>query len=255
MIRLDTLYRNIRVYTTTLDFPSVPSNGSALIDVPVAAGAAPLGTSVRLVPLTDASSFDDMVVQATVVTADSIRFVMINPTAGAIDPASTDFAVWTGQINTDLASVLTPPIPPGNIALAANTFQSVQSFGTNESIIGIRLIPGGFYQYLAEPTNLTIFWTDINLGTNWIDDGGASAAQFEAQLVPLNVASMQPEVWTGWTGFNQWLPCNQILSMSSFNGVPAFSTNSFIVDVQIRQISTPANIVTGVADINSTNEL
>ena len=106
MIRLDTLFRNIRVYTITLDFPIVGSNGSQQIDQATAVGAAPLGTVVRLIPLTDASSFDDMVLQANVVTADSIRFVMINPSSGAINPDSVDFALWTGEINTDLATPL-----------------------------------------------------------------------------------------------------------------------------------------------------
>jgi len=106
MIRLDTLFRNIRVYTITLNFPSVGSNATQVIDQATAVGAAPLGTVVHLVPLTDASSFDDMILEAKVVTTDSIRFIMNNPSAGAIDPASVDFAVWTGQINTDLASAL-----------------------------------------------------------------------------------------------------------------------------------------------------
>jgi hypothetical protein len=106
MIRLDTLFRNVQVYTITLDFPSVGSQQTQTIDQATAVGAAPLGTVVSLVPLTDASSFDDMIMTANVVTADSIRFVMNNPTAGAIDPASVDFAIWTGQINTDLASAL-----------------------------------------------------------------------------------------------------------------------------------------------------
>lgn len=106
MIRLDTLFRNINVYTITLDFPSVGSNGTEVIDQATAVGAAPLGTVVALVPLTDASSFDDMILQATVVTADSIRFIMHNPTAGAINPASVDFVLWTGEINSDLATAL-----------------------------------------------------------------------------------------------------------------------------------------------------
>jgi hypothetical protein len=106
MIRLDTLFRNINVYTITLDFPSVGSNGTEVIDQATAVGAAPLGTVVNLVPLTDASSFDDMILQANVVSTDSIRFIMHNPTAGAIDPASVDFAIWTGEINTDLATAL-----------------------------------------------------------------------------------------------------------------------------------------------------
>lgn len=106
MIRLDTLFRNIRVFTVTLDFPSVGSNGTETIDAATPVGAAPLGTIVQLIPLTDASSFDDMILQATVVTADSIRFIMHNPTAGAIDPASVDFALWLGTIETELAVAL-----------------------------------------------------------------------------------------------------------------------------------------------------
>lgn len=106
MIRLDTLLRNLRVFTVTLDFPSVGSNGTEVIDAATPANAAPLGTVVQLVPLTDASSFDDMLLQATVVTADSIRFVMHNPTGGAINPASVDFALWIGTINLDLATAL-----------------------------------------------------------------------------------------------------------------------------------------------------
>ena len=106
MIRLDTLFRNLQVYTITLDFPAVASNGSQQIDQATAVGAAPLGSIVTMVPLTDASSYDDMVLQANVVTADSIRFVMINPSAGLINPASVDFAIWIGQINTDLATPL-----------------------------------------------------------------------------------------------------------------------------------------------------
>ena len=106
MIRLDTLLRNIRVFTVTLNFPSVGSNQTQTIDAATPVGAAPLGTVVNLIPLTDASSFDDMILQANVVTADSIRFVMVNPTSGAIVPSSTDFALWIGEINLDLATAL-----------------------------------------------------------------------------------------------------------------------------------------------------
>ncbi len=104
MIRLDTLFRNIRVFTVTLDFPSVGSNGTQVIDAPIA--NTPLGSIVNLVPLTDALSFDDLILQANVVTANSIRFIAHNPSGGAVNPASTDFALWTGEINTDLAVAL-----------------------------------------------------------------------------------------------------------------------------------------------------
>lgn len=106
MIRLDTLFRNIEVHTITLDFPSVGSNGTEQIDAATPAGTVPLGTIVQLVPLTDASSFDDMILQAKVVEVDSIRFIMHNPTSGAINPDSVDFALWHGTINTDLATPL-----------------------------------------------------------------------------------------------------------------------------------------------------
>jgi hypothetical protein len=104
MIRLDTLFRNIRVFTTTLGFPSVGSQQTQTIDV--AAANLPLGSVVNLIPLSDASSFDDMILQANVVTANSIRFVMSNPTAGAIIPTATDFAIIVGEINLDLAVAL-----------------------------------------------------------------------------------------------------------------------------------------------------
>lgn len=248
MRRFDTVFRNIQVYTTTLDFPLVLSNSSQTIDIAVP--NTPLGTTVRLIPLSDASSFDDMVLQANVVTANSIRFVMINPSAGAINPASTDFAVWTGEINTDLATAI---VALGNLSLAANVFQNISSFGTDQSVIGVRLTPGGVYQWTAEADTLTPLWQDNNFGTEWIDDGGASAAFFEAQLVPLNVGGLTPS-FTGWSGFNDWQPCNQILDMTGPNSTPATSTNGGIVDVQIREIATPANIVTGVYEGNATNE-
>lgn len=254
MIRLDTLYRNIRVYTITLDFPSVSSNGSQQIDVAVATGAAPLGTVVRLVPLTDASSFDDMVVQATVVTTDSIRFVMINPSAGAIDPDSTEFGVWTGELNTDLASVLAPL---GNIALEASVFENVQSFGTDQGVVGIRLTPGGRYQFVAEADTLNPagFWQDINFGTNWVDDGGASAALFEAQIVILNGGSLLNPTYVGWSGANDWQPITQNLEFYDFNDAPAVSSNGGIMQVEVREIATPANIVTGTWEGHADNEL
>jgi hypothetical protein len=248
--RFDTVFRNIQVYTTTLDFPLVLSNSSQTIDVAVAAGAAPLGTTVRLIPLSDASSFDDMVLQANVVVADSIRFVMINPSAGAINPAAVDFAIWTGEINTDLA---TPIVALGNVTLQANVFENIQSFGTDASNVGVRLTPGGIYQFSAEANTGTPLWQDVQFGTQWIDDGGASAAFFEAQLVPLNVGNLSP-VFTGWSGFNEWLPVTQNLELVDANLDPATSTHGGIVQVEIREIAIPANIVTGIWEGNADNE-
>ncbi len=249
MRRFDTVFRNIQVYTTTLDFPLVLSNSSQTIDIGVS--NTPLGTTVRLIPLSDASSFDDMVLQANVVVADSIRFVMINPSAGAINPDAVDFAIWTGEINTDLANAI---VALGNLTLQANVLQNIQSFGTDASNVGVRLTPGGIYQFSAEADTGTPLWQDVQFGTQWIDDGGASAAFFEAQLVPLNVGNLSP-AFTGWSGFNEWLPVTQNLELVDANLDPAIATHGGIVQVEIREIATPANIVTGVWEGNADNEL
>lgn len=256
MRRFDTVFRNIQVYTITLDFPLVLSNSSQTIDADVAVGAAPLGTVVRLIPLSDASSFDDMVVQANVVIADQIRFVMINPSSGAINPDSTDFAIWTGEINTDLATPITPSVPAGNIALAANVFENVQSFGTDQGVVGVRLTPGGIYQWVAEADTLNpgAFWQDNNFGTEWVDDGGASNAQFEAQIVVLNGGSLLNPTYVGWSGAGDWQPITQNLEFYDFNDAPATSSNGGIMQVEVREIATPANIVTGVWEGHADNE-
>lgn len=256
MRRFDTVFRNIQVYTTTLDFPSVGSNGSETIDVPVPAGAAPLGTKVELIPLSDASSFDDMVLQANVVTVDEIRFVMINPSSGAINPDSTDFAIWTGEINTDLASAISAPVPAGNIALAASIFENVQSFGTDQGVVGVRLTPGGVYQWVAvaDTLNPAGNWQDENFGTEWVDDGGASNAQFEAQITILNGGSLLNPTYVGWSGPGEWLPITQNLEFYDFNDAPATSSNGGIMQVEVREIATPANIVSGTWEGHADNE-
>lgn len=247
MRRFDTVFRNIQVYTTTLDFPLVLSNSSQTIDIAVP--NTPLGTTVRLIPLSDASSFDDMVLQANVVTANSIRFVMINPSAGAINPDATDFGIWTGEINTDLASAIAPV---GNLALST-VFENSQSFGTDTSECGIQLLSSGIYQFSAE-ASLTPIWQDVNFGTEWIDDGGASAGQFEAMLTALNIGSAINLQFVGWSGFLEWQPCNQTLSLEDVNADPNPSAGGFIVQLDIRQIAVPANSVTDTASMTCTND-
>jgi hypothetical protein len=142
-------------------------------------------------------------------------------------------------------------IPAGNIALS-NVFQTVQDFGNDLSNIGIRLTPGGIYQFSAEAGTGTPFWQDVNFGTEWVDDGGASNAQFEAQLVLLNGGSVNNPQFTGWSGYNDWQPITQNLAWTDINDIPATSSIGVIIQVEVREIATPANIVTdqyeGVAD-------
>jgi hypothetical protein len=147
------------------------------------------------------------------------------------------------------------PPPAGNIALAASVFQNVQSFGTDQGVVGFRLTPGGIYQWVADPDTLVpTFWQDENFGIEWVDDGGASNAQFEAQIVPLNIGSVVNPTFIGWAGYNTWLPLTQNLGWYDFNDVPATSSNGGIIQVEVREIATPANIVTGQWEGHADNE-
>lgn len=107
MRRFDTVFRNVRVYETTINFPSVGSNGSISVNVATAVGAAPLGTEILgFTPITDASSIDDMIMQVFVPLADTIRFTLQNPSGGPIDPAAIDFRIVTGFVNPDLVEAI-----------------------------------------------------------------------------------------------------------------------------------------------------
>ncbi len=146
-------------------------------------------------------------------------------------------------------------IPAGNISLS-NIFENIQSFGTDESVVGVRITPTGFWEFVAEPDTLdpSGFWQTRNFGVDWIDDGGASAAQFESQLVPLNIGGVVNPTFIGWAGYNTWLPITQILGWYDFNDQPAPSSNGGILEVQIREITTPANIVTASWEGHADNE-
>ena len=145
-------------------------------------------------------------------------------------------------------------IPLGTIALQANVSEAVQSFGSDLSNIGIRLTSGGEYNFSAEADTGTPFWQGINFGTNWIDDSGASAAFFEAQLVLLNGGSVNNPQFTGWTGYNQWLTITQTLAWTDINDIPATSSIGVIISVEVREIATPANIVTSTYEGTADNE-
>jgi len=102
--RFDTVFQNIQVVETTINFPSVPSNGSVFFDVAVTLAQ---GTEViSFAPITDATSLDDLVIQVFVPVTDVLRFTLFNPTAGAIDPDSIDWRVVTGIANSELAVVV-----------------------------------------------------------------------------------------------------------------------------------------------------
>ncbi len=151
---------------------------------------------------------------------------------------------------------LGPVIPAGNLDLPANVFENIASFGTNESNCGIRVGSNGVYQFSVEADTIIPFWQDYSVpfpNDFWLDDGGASAAQFEAMLDPLNIGSLLNPVWEGWSGFNQWLPCNQNLSLLDANNFFAPSGGGFIVQVHIREIAVPGNTVNGEAAMTCMN--
>ena len=146
--------------------------------------------------------------------------------------------------------------PAGNIALQANVFQNAVSFGTDQSVVGIRVTPIGNYEYCADADVLfPAFWNTVNFGTNWVDDGGASAAQFEAQLIPLNIGGVLNPTFIGWAGYNTFLPITQILGWYDFNNAPAVSSNGAILQIEVREIAVPANTVTGTWEGHGDNQL
>lgn len=155
-------------------------------------------------------------------------------------------------INLLPARDLLDAVPLGNLALST-VFENSQSFGTDESQCGIQMTANGIYSFSAEASTIP-FWQDVNFGTEWIDDGGASAAQFEAMLTALNIGSAINLQFTGWTGFLDWQPCNQTLNLTDTNQDPAFSAGGFIVQLDIREIATPANTVNDTASMTCTND-
>jgi hypothetical protein len=105
--RFDTIFQNINIFETTINFPNIPSNQSLFIDVPTGVGQAPLGTLIiAYAPITTATTMDDLVVQFMVVATDTVRVTMFNPTAGGIDPDPIDFQFVTAQLNPDLVEVI-----------------------------------------------------------------------------------------------------------------------------------------------------
>jgi hypothetical protein len=100
--RLDTVYRNIRSFEFAIDLPNVGSN-STVSGLVTTTASFPLGSHIiSWGVLTSAVSLQDLIVTFLIVNTDTLRFVLNNPTGGAIDPASITFQFVTGLFNSDL---------------------------------------------------------------------------------------------------------------------------------------------------------
>jgi len=185
------------------------------------------------------------------VSPGDCRIIGVNPaTDNQFGDAFTIVQVQLSNHQYVATSVVVPP--PGNLALST-IFQNSQSFGVNTSECGFRITPGGVYQFSAEPT-LTPFWQDVNFGTEWIDDGGASAAQFEAMITALNIGSVINPQFIGFAGFGVWQAVTQNLGYRDDNNTPAPSAGGFIVQLDIREIAVPGNTVNDTASMTCTND-
>ena len=102
MRRLDSVYRNIRMFEVDHDFPSVGSNSSVANDVTTALSF-PLGTHVIQWGFgSDATSLQDLILQVAFVDTNTLRMILFNPTAGAVDPGLVTVQLVTGEFNSDL---------------------------------------------------------------------------------------------------------------------------------------------------------
>ena len=102
MRRLDTVWRNVRSFEFDIDLPNVGSNATVSGTV-TTTESFPLGTHIiSWGVLTSAVSMQDLVVTFLFVNTDTLRFVLDNPTGGAIDPANITFQFVTGEFNSDL---------------------------------------------------------------------------------------------------------------------------------------------------------
>ena len=126
------------------------------------------------------------------VAVGDCRIIGLNPSP--YNEYGDAFTVVQVQLsNHQYVATLAVPIPPGNLFMTANEFRADPGGGNATAVMGIRIMPAGFWQTLNVPGLVQFPWTDVGaFGVEWIDDGGASAAQFETQLVPLNIGDMEP---------------------------------------------------------------
>jgi hypothetical protein len=100
--RIDTVYRNLRSFEFDIDLPNVNSN-STVSGLVTTTQSFPLGTHIISWGVSSSAvSWQDLVVTFLFVNTDTLRYVLNNPTGGAIDPANTTFQFVTGEFNTDL---------------------------------------------------------------------------------------------------------------------------------------------------------
>lgn len=107
MRRFDTCFRNIRVFSgVAVDFPNVGSNATVSATITTTA-TFPLGTAILSWGFeSDATDLQDLQISIIFVNTSTLRFVLSNLTAGAIDPASHNMFFITGEVNTDLSETL-----------------------------------------------------------------------------------------------------------------------------------------------------
>ena len=103
MRRLDTVFRNIKTFQpVTVDFPNVGSVSTISGDI-TTVSSFPFGTAlIAWGFLEDASVIADLQIQIIFINADTLRFTLSNPTAGAINAGPLDMWFVTGELNADI---------------------------------------------------------------------------------------------------------------------------------------------------------
>ena len=160
----------------------------------------------------------------------------VNAVAALQPGQTTSDAVQPGQ---DIDNCGAPAPPPGNIALSAVFNADAPAFVG----YGFRLTPGGSFDWTNDGG---VFWNENGFGTEWVDDGGVSNAQFEARVENLNCISANGFVFTGWSGFapsfTAWLPITETLQMHDYQA-DGGSGDQIIAELYVREIAVPGNIV------------
>lgn len=106
MRRLDTVYRNLRLFSVDFDYPNVLANGTVVQDFATTASF-PLGTHILTWGFgSDATGIEDLTLQFKFVDVDTMRMTLTNNTGGAIDAGVITTQFVTGEFNTDLEETI-----------------------------------------------------------------------------------------------------------------------------------------------------
>lgn len=106
MRRMDTCYRNIRMFEVDIDFPNVNSNSTVSGDI-TTVESFPLGSHIMQYGFgSDATDIEDMILQFKFVAADTLRYTLQNPTGGAINPGIITTQFCIGEFNSDLVEAI-----------------------------------------------------------------------------------------------------------------------------------------------------